>query len=345
MAQAFDPERGQFKGEVHPVAERIASDSMGFGFFDVSENGLLIYQAGDSLSNQRITWFDRAGKELSAGERGSYGTLRLSPDGTKIAYDAVGDLSKDIWVNELARGAHIRLTKDPGSYYGNPTWSPDGSRILFGADTKGIYQMNSNGAGSKELLLAWKTSENGWPTSWSPDARFILFVQGRSPGPQDVWVLPLSNRKPRLFVQNAFDGQFSPDGRWVSYTSPESGTLQVNVVPFDATKVSDTEPGAVTSLTVKYQISASFGGMARWRGDGKEIFYFGQGAMMAAEVDGKGNSFTAGKEQALFKLPEGVGFYDVAPDGKRFVTSRGVANPNTPLTLVQNWTALLGNKP
>jgi hypothetical protein len=172
-------------------------------------------------------------------------------------------------------------------------------------------------------------------------------VRGNSTNPnQEIWVLPLSNRKPRLLVQNAFDGQFSPDGRWVSYTSVESGTPQVNVVPFDATKVSDTEPGALTSLTGgQYQISASSGVIARWRGDGKEIFYFGPGAMMAAEVDGKGNSFEAHKEQALFKLPEGFGSYDVASDGKRFVTSRGVANPNTPLTLVQNWTALLGNKP
>ena len=84
--------------------------------------------------------------------------------------------------------------------------------------------------------------------------------------------------------------------------------------------------------------------MARWRGDGKEIFYLrGFNQMMAAEVDG--SNFAARKEQALFKLPEGFGLYDVAPDGKRFVTSRGVANPNTPLTLVQNWTALLSNKP
>jgi hypothetical protein len=67
--------------------------------------------------------------------------------------------------------------------------------------------------------------------------------------------------------------------------------------------------------------------------------------MMAAEVDGKGNSFAPRKEQVLFKLPEGFGFYDVAPGGQRFVTSRGVANPNTPLTLVQNWTALVGTKP
>ncbi|HET6963042.1 MAG TPA: hypothetical protein VFJ27_11125 [Terriglobia bacterium] len=148
-------------------------------------------------------------------------------------------------------------------------------------------------------------------------------------------------------VLNAFDGQFPPDGRWVSYGSPESGTFQVNVVPFDASTVLDTEPGAVTSLTRgQYRISASVGVIARWRGDCKEIFYGwpGAGAMMAAEVDGKGNSFEAQKEQALFKLPEGFGLYDVHPNGKRFVTSRGVANPNTPLTLVQNWTALLANR-
>ncbi len=102
-------------------------------------------------------------------------------------------------------------------------------------------------------------------------------MRGNSAGPiQDVWVLPLvGDRKPRLFVQNAFDGQFSPDGRWVSYTSMESGKIQVNVVPFDATKVLDTEPGAVTSQRGKYQISASGGVIARWRGDGKEIFYLG----------------------------------------------------------------------
>ena len=114
MAQAFDPERGQLKGDAHPVAERIASDFDGNGFFDVSENGVLIYQAGDSLREKRITWFDRAGKELGAGEKGSYGTLRLSPDGAKLAYNA-GDPTTDIWVDELARGVHMRLTNDPGT--------------------------------------------------------------------------------------------------------------------------------------------------------------------------------------------------------------------------------------
>ena len=76
---------------------------------------------------------------------------------------------------------------------------------------------------------------------------------------QDVWVLPLvGDRKPRLFVQNAFDGQFSPDGRWVAYTSMESGKAQIYVVPFDATKVLNTAPGAVTSPGGKWQISSQW---------------------------------------------------------------------------------------
>ena len=135
MAQAFDPERGQLKGEAHPVAERITSDFYCMGFFDVSENGVLIYQAGagDSQSEKQITWFDRAGKELSSGEGGiQLHGVRLSPDGAKLAFKA-GEPTTDIWVDELARGARVRITKDPGvEPYTSPTWSPDGRHILFG---------------------------------------------------------------------------------------------------------------------------------------------------------------------------------------------------------------------
>src|SRR5262245_48963388 len=96
--------------------------------------------------------------------------------------------------------------------------------ILFDGGGKGIYQMNSNGAGGKELLLSAETPDQAiWPTSWAPDARFILYVRAETPLTpirQEVWVLPLvGDRKPRLIAQKAFDGQFSPDGRWVAYTS------------------------------------------------------------------------------------------------------------------------------
>jgi eukaryotic-like serine/threonine-protein kinase len=149
MAQPFDPEKGQLEGDAHPVAARILEDSRNHrSFFDVSENGVLIYQAGDSREERRITWFDRAGKELGAGEKGSYDSLRLSPDGAKLAFKA-GDPTNDIWVDELARGVRMRLTNDPGTDHTSPTWSPDGSRILFNAEglkiRPGIYQKNSSG--------------------------------------------------------------------------------------------------------------------------------------------------------------------------------------------------------
>jgi Tol biopolymer transport system component len=103
----------------------------GRGFFDVTENGLLIYQVGGSPS-ERLTWFDRAGKELGViGEAGVYYQLRLSPDGAKLAFDA-GDPS-DLWVNELLRSVRMRLTNDPETDKGMPVWSPNGSRILYGA--------------------------------------------------------------------------------------------------------------------------------------------------------------------------------------------------------------------
>ena len=354
MAQAFDPGRGQLKADAHPIAQRVASDAYGNGFFDVSENGVLIYQ-GDPLEDRRITWFDRGGKELSVGEGGMrYQNMRLSPDGVKLGFNA-GDSHGDIWVEELARGVRMRLTNNPGTDYGPPVWSPDGSRILFaalqGKARLGIYQKNSNGTGGQELLLPADTSDPQiWPTSWSSDGRFILFVRGNVWNPiQDLWVLPLAgDRKPRFLVQNAFDGQFSPDGRWVAYTSVESGKAQVCVVPFDATTVLNTSPGSLIDVGDKWQISSE-GAIARWRGDGKEIFYYGPGRqLMAAEVEGRNNSFAAGKGQALFRpaaITAGIGQYDVTPDGKRFVmATQKVSNPNPPLTLVVNWTARLDSQ-
>ncbi len=117
MAQAFDPERGQLKGDAHPVAERVASDYFGRGFFDVSENGVLIYQGGDSQEEKRITWFDRAGKELSAGESGSYEILRLSPDGAKLAFDASDRAVISGWTNWRGVSTCASQT-DPGTDYG-----------------------------------------------------------------------------------------------------------------------------------------------------------------------------------------------------------------------------------
>jgi len=349
MAQGLDPERGRLLGDPHVLAERVSQA------FDVSENGVLIYQVSESRGN-RLTWFDRTGKELGVvGEAGPYGQVRFSPDGSKLAFDkGVGNI--DLWVDELARGVRMRLTNDPGTDKGIPVWSPDGSRILFGALSPkaqlGIYVKPSNGAGGQELLLSSETSDAYiWPTSWSSDGKFILYSRGDLPVMKhaEIWVMPVdSDRKPRLFVPAAYDGQFSPNGRWVAYTSKESGREEVYIVPFEAAKVVKTAGGSITSPAGKWLVSPSGGRSPRWLRNGKEIFYLAPGGqMMAVEVDEKDNSLEVRKALPLFKAAVS-GFlapYDVAPDGKRFIINTESQNDNAPLTLVVNWTDLLGNKP
>jgi Tol biopolymer transport system component len=259
-------------------------------------------------------------------------------------------------VDELARGVRMRLTIDPETDHGIPVWSSDGNTIVFaalrGKARQGIYRKPSNGAGTEELLLPSENSDmQVWPTSWSRDARFILYARGSIAGAgqkADIWVLPVADRKPHLFVQAAYDGQFSPNARWVAYTSRESGTEQVYVVPFEANRVVTMGSGSVAlSLGGKWQISASGGRSPRWRRDGKEIFYLSpDNQMMAAEVEERGNGIEARPPQALFRaaVPSvsaiSLSPYDVAPDGKKFVINT-LSEQNRPLTLVVNWTANL----
>jgi serine/threonine protein kinase len=360
MAQTFDPERGELKGDAHSVVQRVL-ETFGSGVFDASENGVLIYQQSiGRVGGRRMRWLDRGGKELDfIGEAGAYCDVRLSPDGRKLAFNA-GDPNSEVWVNDLVRGVRMRLTIDPDTDHGVPVWSPDGSRILFAALTgkarRGIYQKPSNGAGGEELLLAAETSNTSiYPTSWSSDGRFILYVRGDpgSPSAQgDIGVLPLAgDRKPRLLVQTqaaAYDGQFSPDARWVAYTSRESGREEVYVVPFDAAKLLNTNSGSENVRAGgKWLISTSGGHCPRWRKDGKEIFYLSpDNKMMAVGVEVRENSIELQTPRSLFTAIPADFFspYDVSADGKKFLINTPNVQ-NTPLTLVVNWTGRLGNKP
>jgi eukaryotic-like serine/threonine-protein kinase len=356
MAQAFDPQRGQLRGDPQPIAERVAT-LLSNEVFDASENGILVYQLGGWETEKQLTWSDRAGRNLGViGEVADYYDLRLSPDGAKLAANAgypAGSPNAEIWVDDLARVVRQRLTIDPDTDHGIPVWSPDGNAILFGALSgkarTGIYRKPSSGASSEELLLpAENTATMIFPTSWSRDGRFILYTRGLSDLQDDIWILPLAgDRKPRLFVQApraVYDGQFSPNARWVAYTSKESGREEVYVVPFDASRVLNTGSGsAAANGGGKWQISASGGRCPRWRSDGKEIFYLSSdNQMMAAEIEERGNSIKLRPAQALFRAAVSSSFspYDVTPDGKKFVINT-LIEQDTPLTLVVNWTANL----
>jgi serine/threonine protein kinase len=343
-AQAFNPARGELSGDPHIVAEHVAANIY-TGLFDVSQNGLLLYQPG-SITQRTLNWFDRNGKLLgTTGEVGDYYDLRLSPDGKRLTSNAgvpAGSSNSEIFVDELERAARMRLTVDPETDHGIPVWSPDGRSIAFGAISgkaqRGIYRKASNGTGPDELLFA---SENGpiWPSSWSSDGRFILCTRGDPAlSSTDIWILPLDgDHKLHLFLKAppaVFGGEFSPNDRWVAYTSRESGRNEVYVVPFD--------PGTNRNGTPQ-QISTAGGYAARWRRDGKELFYVSPtNEIVAAEIEETRYAVRVRATKVLFRCNIAQSFapYDVTADGKRFVINT-VAGPEGPLNLIVNWTASL----
>lgn len=250
-----------------------------------------------------------------------YRTLAISPDGKRVAVERTDPptQNKDIWLLDSASGATTRFTSDPG-WDAFPTWSPDGRLIVFTSNRGGgvydLYRKASSGAGNEELL--YQSNEGKGPNSWSPDGRFLIYYSlGQPTHLRLLAVDGPADRKPAPLVDPQFSsvtGRFSPDGRWIAYTSNESGKNEISVRPFDGATGSAGKPVIVTS---------GGGRTPLWRGDGKELFYItADGAATALEVTA-GATFQAGVPKPLFKVPAGLLFWDVSPnssgDGTRFL--------------------------
>ena len=352
MALPFDSQRLRIVGQPIPVAEQVQS-------FSASPTGVLVYWFGTSSVSGpsrgniqgQLTWFDRMGKVLGTiGDSGLYRTLAISPDGKQVAFeraDPQNFSNRNIWIYDIARGVTTRFTFDSG-WDGNPIWSPDGSRIAFGGERTGIfdiYEKASNLAGEDELVF--KSGAQKLPSSWSPDGRFLLFYNPIAP--THVWVLPLdgtaASRKPFTFEQSEFSqavGRFSPDGRWIAYQSNESGKDEIYVRPFDAASAAGSSSTAGTPIAGKWMVSKDGGGIPLWRHDGKELFYLSPNGMaMAVDVNTTG-VFQAGIPKPLFKVTPGLLYWDVTSDGKRFLMpAPSASSASAPFTVVLNWQAAL----
>jgi len=336
MAQPFDAERLELTGEVFPIAEQIQTQGNPLaGVFSASENGVLAYQTGAAGAGSQLGWFDRTGKPMGVlGGTALYSDLDLSPDGKRASVNIQESGNRDIWIHDVARGLRTRFTFDPAEELMS-LWSPDGSRVVFNSRRKGhldLYQKPSSGAGPEELLL--EDNRDKYPVSWSSDGQFILYGSTGGPTSSDLFALPLSgDRKPSPFLQTQFNegaGQFSPDGRWVAYSSNASGRMEIYVAPFPG-------PGG------KWQISTAGGLYPRWRQDGTELFYLAlDNKLMAAAVNGKGPSFEIGAVKPLFETrTAGIRYpYDVSADGQRFLINTAPEQAvSAPFTVVLNWTA------
>jgi Tol biopolymer transport system component len=333
MAQPFDAAKLRLSGGPFPVAEQVGYiQNLPLASFSVSNNGVLVLGSAGGLQEGHLTWFDRAGKRLgTVGEPGRYSGPVLSPDEKQIAVE-MGSANEDIWLIDLARGISTRFTFDPKRDIG-PVWSPDGGRIAFSSfrdGNPGLYQKIASGAGKDELLLKSGTGVLKYPSGWSPDGRLLLYTEMNPKTMWDLVVLTVSgDKKPVPFLQTEFnerDGAFSSDGKWIAYSSDESGRYEVYVQPFPAT-------GA------KWQISKGGGSRAKWRRDGKELFFMTRGGTVMAVELKTGGMFQAGVPQPLFNTDPRVD-YAVTGDGQRFLipASERKAGP-APVTVVINWTA------
>jgi Tol biopolymer transport system component len=350
-AQAFDARELELKGEPVALVDSIAVALDGASF-QASDHGVLVYQTASHSRSLELRWFDRQGKDLgTAGEPTAtvfLGSLELSPDGTRAAVSLIDAASPHnvIWVRDFSRGTSARFTFGPTSALA-PVWSSDGSRIIFSLSREGnfdLYQKPASGTTDEELLL--KSNEDKYPTSWSRDGRFLLYTEAGPKGKYELWVLPLGgDKKPFPLLRTDFNersGQFSPDGRWVAYSSDESGRDEIYVRPF----LPNSSQGA-SSAGGKWLISNSGGFFPRWRVDGKELYYrTPDGTLMAVEVRAA-PVFEAGVPRALFQAPlmtvlRVIPTWDVTADGKRFLfPAPATQSAQAPLTVVLNWQAAL----
>jgi Tol biopolymer transport system component len=312
--------------------------------FAASDTGLLLFQP-DIASPSRLLWFDRAGKELgSVGEPDLYGSLRLSPDGKRLALDIFDSRRSrsEVWVVDLSSGARTKLVMGD-SQNSLPIWSPDGDRVVFASDrkAKGVHNdiwVKSINGGTEELLL--ESTDDRSPEDWSRDGRFLSFsvIPASGRRNQQVWFADLvSGRKVTPFQTGALtqvNSRISPDGRWLAFDSDESGRTEVCVVSFP-------------SGTGKWQVSAAGGSLPLWRGDGRELYFVSvDNKIMAAPVQAD-SSFHAGSPAPLFAIhpKSSPGVFDVTADGQRFLVNSLPADLSSPpLTLISNWPATLSGK-
>lgn len=239
-----------------------------------------------------------------------------------------------MWLLDLARGA---LTRSAWGWDNNiPIWTRDGARLTINSNRGGqwnLFGYPADGSGSVERLT---TDDNGQiPGSWSPDGNTLAFTQIKNEtSREDIWLLPRGGSPEPFLATSSREGgpQFSPDGRFLAYASDESGRKEVYVRPVSG-------PGAVQ------QVSTSGGDQPAWSGDGRELFYREGVRMMLVTIQTE-PAFAPSKPKQLFEAaaagdeyPEiGYRYYDVSPDGQRFVMVEPESRP--PITrfhVVTNW--------
>jgi eukaryotic-like serine/threonine-protein kinase len=333
MAQPFNPFSGTPSGEPQNVAKGVMNDGSTWHMdASASDDGLLVFGSGAS-GDLELVWMDRSGKISTIADKlPDLQSAVLSPQGDRVALQLNAGQT-DIWVLDMTRGVRARITFGP---VGNvsPIWSPDGKWIAYSSAQSGhfsICRKPSDGSGADECLL--NVDQQPGLSDWSRDGKYLLYSVPIPGGPsRQIFALALEGeRKPSLIVERGAAGKLSPDGRWLAYQSSESGRGEIYVMPFG---------GGQGKWQVSASGSAPGGGRPQWSKDGKELYYMDLTYnLFAVPVTNAGASLQFGAAQKLitnWSAPQV--FYDVSPDGTKFLLDRVEQQVSQSVTVITNFT-------
>ena len=329
------------EGRLTPLLEGVATNESMRATMAFSRNGALVYVAGAATgaTQGHITLVDRSGrKQLMPGNPRGYWDPRVSPDGKRIAFDSRGE---DIFVADLSTGATSRLSFS-GEEDETPVWSPDGARVAY-SSTRGaerlVFIRSADGSGSEHKAFAIPAQGHIHLRDWSPDGGTLLFDFRDTNGTRnDIRALDLATGKERPVVESpANEGQarLSPNGKFMAYTSNESGRYEVYVLAFPVGQG-------------RWQVSTAGGVQPEWSADGKELFFRHNGRLQAARIS-NAPSFAAAPPQPIESFEDkgwdanSSGHSHWTRAGERFLFFEGGAEGlSSEIQVLLGWQSLLG---
>jgi eukaryotic-like serine/threonine-protein kinase len=338
LAQPFDADRGAMSGEPATIASgvRVLEAQRGV-MASVSRTGAIAW-ATPRATDSRLTWYARDGRRLDALpiEGGEALQLTIAPDGRRLAYTQPANGAGDIFVYDFTTRRSRRVSPSP-DYDETPLWSPDGSELLYRGNDQGfttMMRLRIDGATSPVELMRDKGLLTA--AAWSPDRRYVLVLKAVSGLGLETLVFPLNDPKKitPLLTGPADDvgGVFSPDGRWIAFTSDRTGRPESYVVRFRG----DQDPPSLGGPPL--QISTDGGGVLGWRRDGKEVLLAARNdQVMAVAIDARGESISAGPPMPLFQPPRNHGSVAMTPDAGRFLVAEYPYAGGQTIHVLTNW--------
>ncbi len=338
-AVPFDIDDLETTGTPIPVQANVMGlRNSGVVFASLAANGILAYVGGQPEDLQReVHWRHLDGRTEVVSEIpvGTTLHMQLSPDGKKIVTNTAGATTYDIWVYDLEMKNRTRLTFEGDNQY--PRWSPDGKFIYYTSTRDGlgrVFRKAADGTGEEELLWGVDGVTVGMQDV-SFDGRTLLMTY-HGENKADLYMLALDD--PEAEPQPLLNGpheedlaRFSPDGRWLAYTTDEPGTFEVFVRPASGT-------GG------QWQISEGGGLLPRWSRDGKQLYYRVARQLFVVDVSaGAGTTaFRSSNPRLVFddleraRLSSG---YDVSRDGKAILIGEPLRDEELldTITVLVNW--------